>query len=440
VRAIRAQSPSQTTASMKGQGDGPCPLRTWELRRLFQGRGLPAACEATGGLELFRRPAASCEATGGLELFRRPAASPHHKGRPQGKNERTLNGAAGQQTGKGTSTPRTGAEGGRSEFKKALASPTELDMGTAGSADALSADAGGSQGWHFNSQPGSLAGPQGKLPTGAIPEGFQPPLVQSGGHPGGYASSLPHAQGSVEECGPSKLARGQALEAGAAATRRPGGQEGPRRKGAQPAEAGSEDLSPVVSAASSKPGAASKADESRDLGAELAAAEAAIEDLQRDCLKYQLASRNLSREVDSLRFQLAEAIASDQMASNELALLAEETGAAPGGAEHAARGPGRAPGGEGREWQGERRRLAGGFQRLPSRPARSRAKGVLAWVLLSSPTEGTAPAEWSSSLGAAPQGTGGATASWMEEAHFHEEAAERLSAQVEMLQVHQHAC
>ena len=46
----------------------------------------------------------------------------------------------------------------------------------------------------------------------------------------------------------------------------------------------------------------------RNWAAELAAAEAAIEELQRDCVQYQLNSRNLSREVESLRAQLAEAI------------------------------------------------------------------------------------------------------------------------------------
>lgn len=46
----------------------------------------------------------------------------------------------------------------------------------------------------------------------------------------------------------------------------------------------------------------------RNLAAELAAAEAAIEELQRDSVQYQLNSRNLSREVESLRAQLAEAI------------------------------------------------------------------------------------------------------------------------------------
>ncbi|GJP40396.1 hypothetical protein CLOM_g24666 [Closterium sp. NIES-68] len=52
----------------------------------------------------------------------------------------------------------------------------------------------------------------------------------------------------------------------------------------------------------------------RDYPGELAAAEAAIEELQRDCVKYQLNARNLTREVESLRSQLAEAITQDQRA------------------------------------------------------------------------------------------------------------------------------
>ncbi|CAI5472690.1 unnamed protein product [Closterium sp. Yama58-4] len=62
----------------------------------------------------------------------------------------------------------------------------------------------------------------------------------------------------------------------------------------------------------------------RDTSAELAAAEAAIEELQRDCVKYQTTSRNLSREVESLRGQLAEAFVQDQRADMAIGQLKDE--------------------------------------------------------------------------------------------------------------------
>ncbi|CAI5519182.1 unnamed protein product [Closterium sp. Naga37s-1] len=62
----------------------------------------------------------------------------------------------------------------------------------------------------------------------------------------------------------------------------------------------------------------------RDSAGELAAAEAAIEELQRDCVKYQTTARNLSREVESLRGQLAEAFVQDQRADMAIGQLKDE--------------------------------------------------------------------------------------------------------------------
>eukprot|EP00897_Mesotaenium_endlicherianum_P009918 jgi/Mesen1/8955/ME000056S08365 len=71
------------------------------------------------------------------------------------------------------------------------------------------------------------------------------------------------------------------------------------------------------------PGSAAGAT-TRDFRADLAAAEAAIEELQAENVTWQRASRNLSREVENLRSQLAEAMTQDRAAEVEISTLAAD--------------------------------------------------------------------------------------------------------------------
>ncbi|CAI5993066.1 unnamed protein product [Closterium sp. NIES-65] len=83
-------------------------------------------------------------------------------------------------------------------------------------------------------------------------------------------------------------------------------------------------LAPPAALAARERGRSSSGGGAGELQADLVAAEAAIEGLQRDCTAQQQTSRALLREVEALRAQLAESLVADRAAEAQLAALMSE--------------------------------------------------------------------------------------------------------------------